>query len=184
MTRLLALGILAIVLAVVATVVVLPLAALLDPDQSEAEHLLQRWATYDAVIQSRPALEDHLKKLRSDASAQAGTLKGDTTALAAASLQGDVKEIVERHGGQIRSARILPAQAVDAFEKVGVHYDVALPQPALERLLYDLEAHVPFLFVEAVDIRMPENWQPGQGGPQPSLAIRWQVIGYRWKGQP
>ena len=181
----LALLILAAVLGVTAVLIAAPLATVIDPDRGESEQLRRRWVAYETASLSRPALESALKQARSNEAAIAGLLKGNTSALAAAAMQSDVKAIVERNGGEIRSARIVPAIMTDRFERVSVHYDLAISMSALQTLLYQIESHTPYLFVDALDIRMPENWVPAAGGaPEPKLAVRWQLSGYRWGGAP
>jgi len=174
---------LAVALGIGWLVIVAPFVEVLDPDRSERERLERQWAAYDAAARSRPALEAELRLLRSREAEIDGLLKGSTAALTAAALQSDVKAIVEKNGGEIRSARILPASTTDTFEKVTVQYDVVVPMKALKGLMYQIETHSPHLFVDTIDIRAPENWRPSTGStPEPKLAVRWQVSGYRWVG--
>ncbi|MGY3513206.1 type II secretion system protein GspM [Bradyrhizobium lupini] len=60
-------------------------------------------------------------------------------------------------GGSVQSSQVdvTGAQTKDGF--VGLVVSCELEQPALQRLLYDLEAGMPFLFVDQLDIQVPQT---------------------------
>jgi hypothetical protein len=54
---------------------------------------------------------------------------------------------------------------------------------ALETLLYGIETHQPYLFLDAIDISTAESWSPDTAGASdPKLAIRLSIGGYRRAG--
>jgi general secretion pathway protein M len=83
-------------------------------------------------------------------------LEGPTVTVAGASLLQRVAGAVTQAGGSIQSSRVdvEGAQAKDGF--VGLLISCEVDQPALQKLLYDLEAGMPFLFIDQLDVQMPQ----------------------------
>jgi general secretion pathway protein M len=90
--------------------------------------------------------------------APAGTpfLEGPTVTVAGATLLQRVAVAVGSVGGTIQSSQvdILGTQAKDGF--VGLLVSCEMEQPALQKLLYDLEVGMPFLFVDQLDVQVPQ----------------------------
>jgi len=84
-------------------------------------------------------------------------LEGPTVTVAGANLLQRVAAAVGDLGGQVQSSQVdvSGAQAKDGF--VGLVVSCELEQPALQRLLYDLEAGMPFLFVDQLDVQVPQT---------------------------
>lgn len=84
-------------------------------------------------------------------------LEGPTVTVAGAALLQRVAGAVTRVGGNILSSQVdlQGAQSKNGFVKVSVDCEVA--QPALQQLLYDLEAGMPFLFVDQLVAQAPET---------------------------
>src|SRR4051794_38740253 len=90
---------------------------------------------------------------------QRGTpfLEGPTVTIAGAALLHRVATAVGKVGGTIQSSQVdvLGTQAKDGF--VGLVVSCEMEQPALQKLLYDLEAGMPFLFVDQLDVQVPQT---------------------------
>ena len=84
-------------------------------------------------------------------------LEGPTVTVAGANLLQRVAAAVGDVGGQVQSSQVdvSGAQAKDGF--VGLVVSCELEQAALQRLLYDLEAGMPFLFVDQLDVQVPQT---------------------------
>jgi general secretion pathway protein M len=109
------------------------------------------------------------RKARGAASASAerpGTpfLEGPTVTVAGAALLQRVAAAVADVGGTIQSSQVdvLGTQAKDGF--VGLVVSGEMEQPALQKLLYDLEAGMPFLFVDQLDVQVPQTTAANEGG--------------------
>ena len=98
--------------------------------------------------------------------APAGTpfLEGPTVTVAGATLLQRVAAAVGNVGGTIQSSQVdvLGAQAKDGF--VGLLVSCEMEQPALQKLLYDLEVGMPFLFVDQLDVQVPQTTAANEGG--------------------
>ena len=83
-------------------------------------------------------------------------LEGPTVTVAGAVLLQRVVEAVTRVGGNILSSQVdlQGAQSKNGFVKASI--DCEVDQPSLQRLLYDLEAGMPFLFVDQLVAQAPE----------------------------
>jgi general secretion pathway protein M len=84
-------------------------------------------------------------------------LEGPTVTVAGAALLQRVAGAVTRVGGNILSSQVdlQGAQFKNGFVKVSV--DCEVDQPSLQQLLYDLEAGMPFLFVDQLVAQAPET---------------------------
>jgi general secretion pathway protein M len=91
-------------------------------------------------------------------------LEGPTVTVAGATLLQRVAVAVSSVGGTIQSSQvdILGAQAKDGF--VGLLVSCEMEQPALQKLLYDLEVGMPFLFVDQLDVQVPQTTSANDSG--------------------
>jgi general secretion pathway protein M len=103
-------------------------------------------------------------------------LEGQTLTVAGATLLQRVADAVTKAGGNVLSSQVdvQGAQAKDGF--VSVLASCELEQAALQRLLYDLEAGMPFLFIEQVVAQAPQAAAQTEGRMRLLLAVsgRWQ----------
>jgi general secretion pathway protein M len=97
-------------------------------------------------------------------SAGSAFLEGPTVTVAGAALLQRVAAAVGNVGGTIQSSQVdvLGTQAKDGF--VGLVVSCEMEQPALQKLLYDLEVGMPFLFVDQLDVQVPQTTATDEGG--------------------
>jgi general secretion pathway protein M len=108
-------------------------------------------------------LRAQLAGLKQDETAESGFLQGANESLAAAQLQNRIKAFVEASGGELRSTQVLPAHDEGKFRRIVVRGQMAASTVALQRIIYDIEAASPFLFLDNLDIRarsMPQDGTP------------------------
>jgi general secretion pathway protein M len=91
-------------------------------------------------------------------------LEGPTVTVAGATLLQRVAVAVSSVGGTIQSSQvdILGTQSKDGF--VGLLVSCEMEQPALQKLLYDLEVGMPFLFVDQLDVQVPQTTAANDSG--------------------
>jgi general secretion pathway protein M len=91
-------------------------------------------------------------------------LEGPTVTVAGATLLQRVAVAVGSVGGTIQSSQvdILGTQAKDGF--VGLLVSCEMEQPALQKLLYDIEVGMPFLFVDQLDVQVPQTTAANDSG--------------------
>ena len=107
-------------------------------------------------------------------------LEGPTVTVAGATLLQRVAGAVGNVGGTIQSSQVdvSGTQARDGF--VGLLVSCEMDQPALQRLLYDLEAGMPFLFVDQLDVQVPQTTALNESGTG-KIRVVLGVSG-RWQG--
>lgn len=91
-------------------------------------------------------------------------LEGPTVTVAGANLLQRVAGAVSGAGGTIQSSQVdvTGTQNRDGF--VGLLISCELEQRALQKLLYDLEAGMPFLFVDQLDVQIPQSAATNETG--------------------
>jgi len=153
------------------------------------------WTTVVDILQRREAIAataDILNQLEGrkpaaprdarggEASAAAGSplLEGATMTIGGANLLQRVAGAVTQRGGNILYTQVDLAgtQSKEGFVSVTVNCE--LEQPALQQLLYDLEAGMPFLFVDQLVAQGPAV--PGTS-PEGKLRVLISVSG-QWQG--
>jgi general secretion pathway protein M len=107
-------------------------------------------------------------------------LEGQTLTVAGAALLQRVADAVTKVGGNVLSSQVdvQGVQAKDGF--VNVLASCELDHAALQRLLYDLEAGMPFLFIEQMVAQSPQTATPHEGGRMRLLL----AVSGRWQGGP
>jgi general secretion pathway protein M len=105
-------------------------------------------------------------------------LEGPTVTVAGAVLMQRVAGAITRVGGNILSSQVdlQGNQAKDGFVAVSVNCEVE--QPSLQKLLYDLEAGMPLLFVDQLVAEAPEGAAGAAGG---KIRVLISVSG-QWQG--
>jgi general secretion pathway protein M len=90
-------------------------------------------------------------------------LEGPTVTVAGATLLQRVAAAIANVGGTIQSSQVdlLGTQAKDGF--VGLLVSCEMEQPALQKLLYDLEVGMPFLFVDQLDVQVSQTTAANEG---------------------
>ncbi len=130
-------------------------------------------AKYVALISEKPVLEKTLASLKETRKTDSTKLiEGQTSSLAAASLQEMVKQIVTEKGGTISSERVGKPNDLGKFKIILVSVDATLPDSrALSDILYSIETRTPYLVVKEIDIRNKIS-----RGPQlPTLMVKLDV---------
>jgi general secretion pathway protein M len=92
-------------------------------------------------------------------------LGGKTITVAGAALQERVETAVKKAGGAVLSSQIdlQGPHAAEGF--VGVTESLEIDQGSVQALLYDLEAGMPYLFVENLAIQAPQAFGEAEGAP-------------------
>ena len=161
--------------------VAMPAIAAFGAQHQERDDALEQLATYRNEVASQPAMLEALAQSRMQVAAMPGLMRSPTDALAAAQLQLLMKQIVEANSGDLRSTQALaPAQA-NGFSRIAVQCDLTLPLARLKDLLYAVETHQPYVFIEHVEVNGPLSWQGDPAKPaQPVLEVRLTTHAYRW----
>jgi general secretion pathway protein M len=144
--------------------------------------ILDRRADLAAAGEMLDRLEGRKPSLRGadGASVVSGSplLEGPTLTVAGASLLQRVTDAVTKVGGNILSSQVELQGVQSQAGFIGVITSCELDQPALRKLLYDLEAGFPFLFVDQLVAQAPVASSTNQEG---RMHILLSVSG-QWQG--
>jgi general secretion pathway protein M len=91
-------------------------------------------------------------------------LEGPTVTVAGASLQQRVTGAVTKVGGSVLSSQVDLEGSKAKQGYVSLVASCEVEQPALQQLLYDLEAGMPFLFLDQLVVQAPQATTGEEGG--------------------
>jgi general secretion pathway protein M len=105
-------------------------------------------------------------------------LGGETITVAGATLLQRVASAITRFGGTVQSSQVdlQGPQSKDGFVTLTISCE--MEQPNLQKLLYDLEAGMPFLFVDQLVVQSPES-STVAGNARMRILI---AVSGQWKG--
>lgn len=179
LSRLLALGLLVLVIALAWIILVGPIRADFDAQQTRilrATELLER---YEKALDSEPNLRAEIEKLRKSDGSPDPFLKGDSSQIIAANLQNRIQTLVADEPGDIRSIQVLPETEEEGFEKIGLRVTLTAGIPTMQKIFYDIEASVPALFIDNLDVRTNIRRRRRNTESTNRVQIRFDVFGYR-----
>lgn len=182
-SRLAAVGLLVLVLLAGWTFVVAPLVMGYQTTAEQIQRSQTLLERYRLLAAQQPELQRRVDEASQAAGASAGYLEGATEALAAASLQEQVRALVGGAGGELRSTQILPIEAAEEgapARRVGLRLQLGIDLEALQTLLYGLEASEPYLFLEDVTIREQRMRRRRNNAdePPPTLDVGLEIYGF------
>jgi general secretion pathway protein M len=181
--RPLALGLLAVALGLVWLLIVGPVVDAFAEQSARIDDLHDQLTAYEARIALKPVVEMRLAEMKKHEASSTGLIGGNSAELAAANVQSLVKTLFESDAAQIRTAQNLPPVDADGFQRIEIQYEAVVPMTRIKDLAYRVETAVPYLFLDGIDMRAPEDWQnTGLKLDPPNVDVRWTVHAYRWTG--
>lgn len=126
---------------------------------------------------SASALNDDTSPLR-NAPAGSPFLQGHSLNVAGASLLQRVGAAVRRAGGNVVSSQVDLNNPHAKEGWVGLIVSCDIEQASLQSLLYDIEAGMPFLYIDQLVVQAP---RPGTNGNRMRIVLG--VSGQWWKGE-
>ena len=179
MSRLLALALLVLVVGFAWIVIVEPIRADFENQETRivrATILLER---YEKVLGDEPNLRAEIERLRKNEGSPDPFLKGESTQIIAANLQNQIQTFVAGEPGDIRSIQVLTESEEDGFEKIGLRVTLTAGIPTMQKIFYDIESSMPALFIDNLDIRTNIRRRRRNAEATNRVQIRFDVFGYR-----
>jgi len=105
-------------------------------------------------------------------------LDGRSASVAGAALQQRVTAAVTKTGGNVLSTQVDLDSSPAKSGLISLIVSCELEQPALQQVLYDLEAGMPFLFVDQLEVQAPQ----ATGRETGSMRVLMTVSG-QWQGK-
>lgn len=128
-------------------------------------HVLEQRANLTAATAFLAHLEQGWPAARqaaraSDAPAGSPFIAGQTVTVAGSELLQRVSRAIASVGGRVLSSQVDIDTARRKPGFVSVLVNCELDQPGLQKTLYDLEAGMPFLFVDRLEVQVPDSAGP------------------------
>jgi len=174
----LAVGILAIALAVLLSLTVLPIYMANAARQDTLDQAQARLVRYEHIAERDQALLPQYESLRSRQKSAGNHLRSDTVAVAGSELQRLVKQITARHQAQILSTQILPAADEEGFVRIAIRVRLRGVLPAVLESAYDLETHEVHMFLDNLSLRNNAAGLRGRQAQVPLMDAEFDLIAY------
>lgn len=179
LSRLLALGLLVAVIALAWAVLVEPIRADFDAQQTRIERATNLLARYEQALEDEANLRAEIERLRQSGSGPDPFLKGASTQIIAANLQNQIQTLVAGEPGDIRSIQVLPESEEAGFDKIGLRVTLTAGIPAMQKIFYDIESSIPALFIDNLDVRTNVRRRRRNQETTNRVQVRFDVFGYR-----
>jgi hypothetical protein len=153
---------------------------------TEAENTIERLAPLLArsrtVERDLPLLQAAVQQAKKPGNSSDGFLDGPNESIAAAQLQTRFKAAMEHTNGNLRSIQVLPVRDQGAYRRITIRGQVVVNLAALQRVVYDLEASAPYLFLDNVEVQLGGDSRGNKQPDDPALEVRIDVSGYMRRG--
>jgi hypothetical protein len=171
-----AVALLVLVVAGVALATVVPLAARVAElrEEIEAERVVLGRLTAVAARSSETAEHERIGRAALDSGAY---LQGESEALLAAGLQTTLAQLAAASRVRFASTRALAPRERDATRLIGVSVQFKAEVEQLRALLFRIESHRPFLFVEGLQMRPVSPFSQSSPELNGLLDVRLDVFG-------
>jgi general secretion pathway protein M len=103
----------------------------------------------------------------------------DDSGTVAANLQKNVREILAAAGLSVSNSQILPLREQEGFDRIAVKLTASGDLPALDTALADLNAYLPLLLVESIEIWPNRSARRGQEEDIQTVTATLQVLALR-----
>jgi len=137
----------------------------------------------ESALAETAGLLERLQGRKAATTTDAGTmtgspfLEGPSVTVAGAALLQRVAGAVAKAGGTIQSSQVDAIGSQGGMVKLQVSCEIE--QSGLQRLLYDLEAGMPFLFVNELTAEMPQGVGANDGGGRMHVHL---AVSGEWQG--
>ena len=177
-SRLLAVGLLGLVLAALVAAIVVPAAVLHRHYDARIEDFVDKLQRYRRVAAQRPEWQRAVENLTTRNSSRF-VLKNQAANLAGAELQDLVRTAIESNGGKIITIQSAQPRDEGRFRQVGLAVQMFGNAGSVQRILYALETHVPYVFIDNISLRATafRGYRPN-AGVEPEISVQMDVSSF------
>ncbi len=155
-----------------------PVLAFYDSNAQRLEQKRELVRRYENAARALPRLRGSATERQGQAPGRDLLLTGSSDAVAAATLQSLLKDMVAGQGAKITSAGTLPPETQGDFRRVGIRIVYSGDLKLLTTVLTGIERARPVLAVDNLEINVAGGTQDDE---IPNLAVALDVFGYRAK---
>jgi len=181
-SRALAVGLLVLVVLIVGAAIAVPVWMLHRHYGAALEDSASKYDRFRRIAGTRPAVAKQLEAMRAK-DARKFFLRSGAAALSAAEEQEALRTLIEQSGGRLITMQSPTAKEDGRYRQITVNVQLTANVIALRKILYAIENHTPFLFVDSLQVRtqVPPNFKP-QPGQEPEMFVMLDVTGYALTG--
>jgi general secretion pathway protein M len=144
----------------------------LGEDVEAAAALLSRHGSEAETIR---ALRADLEQRTRQAEADDSIFPLQTEGLATALLSSKIKQISDSQGATIKSTQALSSAAAEAMTRLSIRVELSGTSQVLQKVIYQVEAHRPFLFIDSLELRQERIGDPAALTPDPILVAVFEI---------
>jgi len=139
---------------------------------------LSKLERYRRIAATRPEVARQLEAMRAK-DPRKFFLRSGAAALSAAEAQERVRTIVESNGGKLITMQAPVTREEGRYRMVSVNVQLTANIFALRKVLDEIDASTPFLFVDNLMVRsqVPGSFRP-QPGQEPEMFVQFDLYGY------
>jgi general secretion pathway protein M len=152
-SRWLALGLLALVIALIAGLIIYPLISLGIEYREKRQDAIFNLRRYKKILSTKEALQKNYEELNANYSAQNYFYTRNTIALAAADLQAVINPIISNVGGQVIRKNTTSRPLEDNFTRITLDITMTVTIEALRAILYEIETAIPLIIIDQIRIK-------------------------------
>ena len=163
--------------------VVSPVLAFYDDRSQRLEQRAALAERYQLLVRQLPSLQEADKHWRDEAGGEL-LLEGQSDAIASASLQGEMKSLVEDAGAKLSSAQVLAADNAGRFRRVGLHVVLSGDFKLVTSVFRAMETSRPKLYVGNFDLHAggvggsEDDSDSGDAGDGGELTVTMDIYGF------
>lgn len=146
----LAIGLLLIVVLLIIQILIAPLVSSSHLYKEEISDLQFKLSKYQQAVDNKAELENQLNALKAELASGKLFQSNIAPGVVAASLQNQIRQIVEKAGGQLISTQVLTEKKEDSFTRVSVNVRLTGNDQVLQRLLFHIESAKPLLLINKI----------------------------------
>ena len=186
--RWLAVGLLALVVLLVFSLVIWPIIDKGFELSETKENLAFTLKKYERILAGKENVQKSIASIEQQNQEQGYFNNQGTSALASAQMQEFIKQAIVQAGGQLSSTQVLPSAEgeKEKFDRITVSVRMTGNIEVLRAVLYKLETSTPLIIIDQLDIRPMRsirNQLTRQIEPSNGLNINFQAISFM-RGQP
>lgn len=151
--RTLAVSLFVVVLLVITSIVAIPAWSVNAAYRERIGEMQGRLYELRQMADTDKDLRPRYEQIRNAQRAAGNYLQSSTVAVAAAELQGILKNLAAAYEMQVLSTQIVPAAAEDEFVRVALRARLRGPLPGIVDTLYAIESNDVYLFLDHVSVR-------------------------------
>ena len=179
LSRALAVTLLVSMLALFATLIVLPFFGDFFEDRRTVQDLAKKIASYEDVLAQDDTIRTRLAEIQAATDQNIEFFPGGSAAILGAGLQDRVRKAIATHGGDQRSAQVLAPKAIASHVQTRVRVVVSMPSARIIELLNDLEQGSPTVLIGDFTIRTnARRSQRAESMGDPELTLSFHAIGF------